>query len=281
MATEVKWIKITVNMFDDEKIKLIQAMPEGDAILVVWIRLICLAGKCNSGGYIYFDVTLPYTEEMLATIFNKPVNIVRLAINTFIRFKMIEHDEQGIYLLNFEKHQNLEGLDRIRELTKQRVAKCREKKKLLSGIPENSNDFCNATVTEDNATDIDIERDKEKEIYNICPFIEIQNSFNTICTSLSRVQKMTSGRKNKLSKRWEEMPNIEQWKQLFTIAECTPFLKGINEKKWKASFDWLIKNDSNYTRVLEGQYGTQEGQADQKPNEEYQKLKASLDNGSS
>ena len=45
---EMQWIKLRIDMFDDEKIKIIQSMPDGDALLVVWIRLIALAGKCNA-----------------------------------------------------------------------------------------------------------------------------------------------------------------------------------------------------------------------------------------
>ena len=48
--TEMQWIKLRIDMFDDEKIKIIQAMPEGDTILVVWIRLIALAGKWTCSG---------------------------------------------------------------------------------------------------------------------------------------------------------------------------------------------------------------------------------------
>ena len=47
---EINWIKLRVDMFDDDKIKIIQSMPEGDAILVVWIRILALAGKCNANG---------------------------------------------------------------------------------------------------------------------------------------------------------------------------------------------------------------------------------------
>ena len=115
----------------------------------------------------------------------------------------------------------------------------------------------------------------------LCPFSDIQNLFNTICTSLPRVQKLTDGRRDKLSKRWVEMNNIEDWKQLFEQVNCTPFLLGKNDRGWKATFDWLIKNDSNITRVLEGQYGNQQEQQGQKPNEDYLKLKESLNNGSS
>ena len=50
---EVKWIKITTNIFDDEKIKLIDTMPDRDALLVVWFKLLTLAGKTNDNGFLY------------------------------------------------------------------------------------------------------------------------------------------------------------------------------------------------------------------------------------
>lgn len=68
---EIRWIKLRIDMFDDEKIKIIQSMPEGDAILVIWIRIIALAGKCNAGGLVLVEDEFPYTDEMLSVIFGK------------------------------------------------------------------------------------------------------------------------------------------------------------------------------------------------------------------
>lgn len=155
---EVKWIKLTVDMFDDEKIKIIQSMPEGDTLLIVWIKLITLAGKTNDGGYVYISEGMPYTDEMLSIIMNKPLNIIRLALDTFIKLGMIETDIKGIYLLNFEKHQSLDKLEKIKEQNRLRVAKYREKQKQLE---------CNVTerynVTQCNTIDIDKDIDKDKE----------------------------------------------------------------------------------------------------------------------
>ena len=50
MATDVKWIKIVTNIFDDEKILLIESMPEADSIIVIWFKLLCMAGKQNNKG---------------------------------------------------------------------------------------------------------------------------------------------------------------------------------------------------------------------------------------
>ena len=39
---EIKWIKIATNIFDDEKLLLIETMPEADAIIVIWFKLLCI-----------------------------------------------------------------------------------------------------------------------------------------------------------------------------------------------------------------------------------------------
>lgn len=167
--SNVKWIKINIDMFDDEKIKIIQAMPEGDSLLVVWIKLITLAGKTNDGGYIYIAENMPYTEEMLATIMNKPINTIRLALNTFLSLKMIEEDTKGIYLVNFEKHQSLDKMEKIKEQNRIRVAKYRDKKKqeLLE-----CNDDVTLHVMQSNGIDIDIDKDIDKDNNIYIPFGE-------------------------------------------------------------------------------------------------------------
>ena len=129
---EIRWIKLRIDMFDDEKIKIIQSMPEGDAILVIWIRIIALAGKCNAGGLVLVEDEFPYTDEMLSVIFGKPLATVRLALKTFEKFRMIESTEKGLYITNFDKHQNIEGMDKIRE--QNRIRKQRERAKLETYI---------------------------------------------------------------------------------------------------------------------------------------------------
>src|SRR5690554_1803291 len=118
-------------MFDDEKIKLIESMPEADSILIIWIKLLVQAGKTNAKGYIFLNENIPYTDEMLATIFNRPLNIIRMALDAFRKFGMIEIDENGIFLNNWEKYQNIKGMERIKEQNRLRKRKQREKEKAL------------------------------------------------------------------------------------------------------------------------------------------------------
>ena len=155
---EVQWIKILPDLFDDDKIQLIEAMPDGDSIIVIWFKLLCFAGKQNNGGVFTVGNKLPYNEEMFATVFRRPLNTIRLALNTFESFGMVEVINNTYTLTNWEKHQNIEKLDEIREQTRKRVAKHREKQRLLSG-----NVTCNGDVTLRNAIEEEREEEEEKE----------------------------------------------------------------------------------------------------------------------
>ena len=137
---DICWVKLRADMFDDEKIKLIEAMPEGDAILLIWIRMVALAGKCDAGGLMVIEDEFPYTDEMLAVIFGKPIATIRLALATFEKFRMIEHTQKGIYITNFEEHQDSGIKDRIREQARLRKQREREQARRLQELdrPEDS-----------------------------------------------------------------------------------------------------------------------------------------------
>lgn len=164
---DVKWIKIAVDMFDNRKIKQIGSMPEGDSLLLMWVQLLCLAGNVNDGGFIYLTKEIPYTDEMLATQFNKPISTVRLALKTFEQFGMIEIINNMIFLSSWEKYQSTDRLATIREKDRERKRRKREAEKLL---PQNSME-CPRTSTDVPRLDIegDIDKDKNKSISKKSP----------------------------------------------------------------------------------------------------------------
>lgn len=148
---DVKWIKLSVNMFEDEKIDFIESLPEGDAILNIWVRLLTMAGKCNCNGYIFITESIPYTPETLAHKFRKQINIVTLALQTFQKLGMIQIDEQGIYITNWNKYQSTDRLEEIKEQNRLRQQRFRERQKALTaGLKEES-------TKEENIIDLDIE----------------------------------------------------------------------------------------------------------------------------
>lgn len=214
---EISWIKLKTTMFDDEKIKLIQSMPEADAILVIWIRLLVLAGKTNDEGLIYIQRNMPYTEEMLATLFSKPVNVVRLALITLQQFNMIDLNEDGLIAIeNWDKHQNIEGMEKVRLKNAERVRKHRERKKQQALEDKNSgNVTCNVTVTDCNGTDKDI--DKEIDIDK-----DKKNRSKTSCKYSDEHLRLAEKLKNNLINDFpSEMKKvkIEKWADVFRLIE--------------------------------------------------------------
>lgn len=127
---EVKWIKIATDIFDNRKIKQIEVLPDGDTIIVIWLKLLCLAGVINDSGNIYITQDIPYTDETLATQFNRPLATIQLAMKTFQSFGMIEINE-NLKISNWETYQNIEGMDKIREQNRLRKQKQRDKDKQL------------------------------------------------------------------------------------------------------------------------------------------------------
>ena len=240
---DIKWIKISCDFFNDEAIKLIEQMPDGDSIIVIWLKLLITAGKINDGGYIYFKKEIPYTDEMLSNVFNRPLNTIRLALKTFESFGMIQiTNEQSIFLSNWQKYQNIEGMERVRELAKMRMRKSRAKKQLLIET-SSEND---ATLRNSNVTVTHIEEEKEIEIE-----IEEEKKKNFIAKSFFQ----------KLIAEDEEIEKYSSLKNLF--IEFLEY-KTLIKKQFKTEkgvrnafldFVRLSKNgksfiDENYARAL-------------------------------
>ena len=169
---EIKWIKITTDMFNDEKIKIIESMPDADSILVIWIKLLTLAGRCNDGGDVTLSPNMPFTAEMLSTIFHRPLNTIRLALEILVKYEMIIISQKKIEILNWEKHQNIDGMELIKEQARLRNVKYRERKRLEQNIPTAKND---ASVTSRDGVD------KNRIDKNIDIYKTIVGDLNSVC----------------------------------------------------------------------------------------------------
>lgn len=160
---EVKWIKVSTDMFNNNrKIKQIELMPEGDAILVIWLKLLLLAGNINDGGAIYLTPEIPYTDEMLANELRKPLTTVRLALSVFERYGMIEIVDDILMLSSWEKYQSADKLAEIREKNRIRQANYKKKQRELAS----GNVSSNVTVTLGNAVEEEGEEDSEEEFHS-------------------------------------------------------------------------------------------------------------------
>ena len=153
---DVKWIKIVTDIFDDEKILLIESLPDSDGIIVCWFKLLCLAGKQNNSGVLMLNDKMPYTDEMLATVFRRPVQLVRLSLKTFEQFGMVEIVNGAVTIPNWGKHQSLDRLEKLKEYQREYHREYRKKQAMLPESKQDSKLYVNGI-------DKDIEEDKEKD----------------------------------------------------------------------------------------------------------------------
>ena len=156
---EIKWIKLTTDMFDNRKIKHLRRLPDGNSIVLIWVMLLTMAGRCNAGGMIFLTENIPYTPKMLADELDFEENTVILALNALRELNMISSAGDHLSIAGWEEYQNVESLDRIREQNRARQAKFKanKRKELTDNVSGN------VTLTLGNATDKEKEKEKEKE----------------------------------------------------------------------------------------------------------------------
>lgn len=162
---DVKWIKITTDIFDDEKILMIESMPSADSIIVIWFKLLTFAGKQNNDGVFLMSNRIAYTDEMLASIFRRDVNTIRLALKAFEQFGMIEIVDNVITIPNWNKHQTLDAYEKKKERDRLYQAERRANQRaLVQKSSDRSLDTSPdvAVSEEDKEKDRDIDKDKKK-----------------------------------------------------------------------------------------------------------------------
>lgn len=157
---DVKWIKITTDVFDDEKILLIESLPDAYSIIVVWFKLLCLAGKQNNSG-VFMMGQIAYTDKMLATIFRMKESTVTMALNTFEQFGMIEIIDGVITIPNWNKHQSLDAYEKKKERDRLYQA---ERRAAQKAIVQKSSDSKTIPSSDVAVSEEDKERDIEKDI---------------------------------------------------------------------------------------------------------------------
>ena len=158
---EVKWVKLTTDMFDNRKVKHLRKLPDGNNIVLIWVMLLTMAGRCNSGGMIFLTENIPYTPKMLADELGFEENTVILALQALENLNMIVTDNGFFSIAGWEEYQNTDRLAEIREYNRLAQQKSRAKKKLLADVNDKS---MTSQRCHDIEVDIDIEQEKDKEI---------------------------------------------------------------------------------------------------------------------
>lgn len=242
------WLKLNRNFFKRHDVRIIEEMPNGKDYVLFYLKL--LLESIDHEGELRFSETIPYNEQMLSVITNTNIDIVKAAMSIFTELKMVEiYDDQTIYMNEVQK---LIGSETA---AAERMRRSRKNQKVLAEC--NNVQKC---YTEK-------EKEKEKEIQKELENRErgksqkeITDLFNSLCPSLTQIIYISEDTKAIIEKQLEKY-TLDDFKLLFQKAEASDFLKGNNERKWAATFEWLIE-DQNMAKVLNGNFDNRKSLTD-------------------
>ena len=241
---DVKWIKVSTSMFEsNRKIKQIETMPEGDTILVIWLKLLLLAGNVNDRGAIYITPEIPYTDEMLANELRRPITVVRMALSLFERFGMIEIIDNVFYLSSWEKYQSTDKLAEMREKDRERkrAKKAREQALLTAGNTNSAEIPRNVHGKSTDVPHIEEERDLEKEFHSFTPADKSAKAMELMGGTLGKGVVMISD--EQFNDLLDKLSLDELHKYMDIVADCE--LKGKrykNKTHYQAILDMVAKD---------------------------------------
>lgn len=237
------WLKLKRDFFKRHDVRIIEEMPNGKDYILFYLKL--LLESIDHEGELRFSETIPYNEQMLSVITNTNIDIVKAAMAIFTELKMVEvYDDMTIYMNEVQKLIGSETSDAARK------RKARQTQKQLQNTNESGQ-----------CPDIVQKRppEKEKDIYKELEKREREKSqkeitdlFNSLCPSFNQIIYLSEDAKNTVEKQLEKY-TLDDFKLLFKKAEASLFLKGENERKWSATFEWLIE-DQNMAKVLNGNF---------------------------
>jgi predicted phage replisome organizer len=193
----LSFIKLDINILDDSKIRLLRKYPDGDKLIVLWVGLLCLAMKSDNPGYVYVTSGIPYTDKDLSVILDIEEKTIQMGLKLFEQFNMIEIIKGGVIeIINFNKHQNLDKIEKAKEKSRISSKKYREKQKQLL--------LSDGHVIQSDKTDKEIDKEKEKnknkekenvsllndieEIYQSYPTKDYKQGFSTGRCQKNRTQ---------------------------------------------------------------------------------------------
>ena len=237
---EVKWVKLTTDMFDNRKIKHLRRLPEGNNIVLIWVMLLTMAGRCNSGGMIFLTENIPYTPKMLADELDFEENTVVLALQVLEQLDMIVTDNGFFAIAGWEEYQNADKLAEIR-------AKDRERKRLkraqAKGLLDVSEDI-HGQSTDSPRIEEEGEEEKEKESHSFIRASREEAKMNYLGGTLGKGVVMLSA--EQMDALLDELTIDEFNKYVSVVAEAE--LSGKHYKK-KTHYQAILDMAANDRKV--------------------------------
>lgn len=149
------WLKLDKDFLKSPQIKVIKNMPNGKDYIIFYLSL--LLESIETIGHLRFSNLVPYNEEMLSSVTDTNVDVVRTAMKLFLELGLVEILDDGtIYMTQVAQMtgKESESAERVRQY---RLRKKEEEQKQLML-------HCNNDVTKSNDNkEKEEEEDKDKQ----------------------------------------------------------------------------------------------------------------------
>ena len=246
---KISWLKLDVGILDDAKIKIIRHYPDGNALFVLWVGLLCMAMQGNRSGVVELTEGMAYTDAELARILDLEEKTVSMGLAIFQKLQMIDRIEGGmVEIRNFRKHQELEKIENIRESDRKRQAERRERLRLAHVTRESLGRH--ADVTQQTRQDYTrLDKIKEEEIHADASAPPVSNDHQTVIAEYHRLHLETTQTKPVIDSRTGKIVK--------DLLKCQP-LNTILEKlrMYYTTDEWYTKGGrsiggfrANYDRI--------------------------------
>lgn len=223
---DVKWIKLNTDIFEDDKMCMLETCEKGIAYELIWIKILCLAGKCNQNGYLMLGNGVSYDTKTIAKIFRLDIKLVEWALNKFIELGMMELHEETYMVSNWLLHQNEKGLEELREQSRARQKKYREnQKKKASNVTSDVTDNVTPSKSKStskpkkNTTQIYFENEALNKVF--MDYLQMRKTIkkpateNAINLAISKLEKLANSDEEKI--KILEQSILNSWQGLFEL----------------------------------------------------------------
>ena len=244
MSKKYYWLKLTVDFFEREEIKLIENMKNGKEYIIFYMKL--LLKSVNSEGKLVFKDVIPYTEDMLATITGTNIDIVTRAVELFLGLDLMQKlDDGALFMLETQKmigHETEWARKKREYREKKKIEALEDKSGAKKDIVLIDKKTKKDIVLQEKEIDIEIEKEN-----SVTHSQTIKEKFSILLQMIAKATKTTV---HQVSLQINPMEIIDRIDDYIEAINQSDYLQG------KSSSLPVIKNYTQVDKVLSGFYKT-------------------------
>lgn len=258
------WLRLKKDFFSQPKMRKLRRIAGGDTYTIIYLKMELLS--INDEGHLYFEgIEENFVEEIALKIDEDPEN-VQVTISYLLHQGLLEQEDETTFLLPEVLGcigSEVDSAERVRRYRERKTLQCNGNALLSNVAVTASNTEIDREKEKNNKSNIKSNKDTSKstatdEPKEKIPYQAILEAYTSTCKSLQKCTILSDKRKSAIKARFASGYTLEDFETVFKKAESSKFLKGGNDRDWRASFDWLIK-DANMAKVLDGNYDDWKG----------------------